>query len=198
VQRLEDLNLRTLGAIASVSVAQLEAAFGASAALLHDWAVGVDSSPVRPPATQPMIEWTLSLDPDEVDDHLLLGRLYGLLERMCATLRHQQRICRFLRLSVRHSDHVERDAQERLTHGTYWEADLQPVLARLFYRCMRRRVRLTRLTLQAGRLEPPAEQLSLFDVWTSAPPASHRLSRALDAIRAKFGEQSLSWGRTLR
>jgi DNA polymerase-4 len=63
---------------------------------------------------------------------------------------------------------------------------------------MRRRVRLTRLTLQAGRLEPPVEQLSLFDVWTSAPPASHRLSRALDAIRAKFGEQSLSWGRTLR
>jgi DNA polymerase-4 len=198
VQRLEDLNLRTLGAIASVSLAQLEAAFGASAALLHDWALGVDPSPVRPPATQPMIEWALSLDPDEVDDHLLLGRLYSLLERMCTTLRHQQRICRFLRLSVRHSDHVERDAHERLAHGTYWEADLQPVLTRLFYRCMRRRVRLTRLTLQAGRLEPPAEQLSLFDAWTSAPPASHRLSRALDAIRAKFGEQSLSWGRTLR
>jgi nucleotidyltransferase/DNA polymerase involved in DNA repair len=198
VQRLEELNLRTLGAIASVSLAQLEAAFGASAALLHDWALGVDPSPVRPPATQPMIEWALSLDPDEVDDHLLLGRLYSLLERMCTTLRHQQRICRFLRLSVRHSDHVERDAHERLAHGTYWEADLQPVLTRLFYRCMRRRVRLTRLTLQAGRLEPPAEQLSLFDAWTSAPPASHRLSRALDAIRAKFGEQSLSWGRTLR
>lgn len=198
VQRLEDLNLRTLGAIASVSVAQLEAAFGASAALLHDWALGVDPSPVRPPAAQPMIEWAISLDPDEVDDHLLLGRLYGLLERICTTLRHQQRICRFLRLSVRHSDHVEREAHERLAHGTYWEADLQPLLTRLFYRCMRRRVRLTRLTLQAGKLEPPAEQLSLFDAWTSAPPASHRLSRALDAIRAKFGEQSLSWGRTLR
>jgi DNA polymerase IV len=59
-------------------------------------------------------------------------------------------------------------------------------------------VRLTRLTLQAGRLEPPAEQLSLFDACASAPPASHRLSIALDAIRAKFGEQSLSWGKTLR
>jgi DNA polymerase-4 len=145
-----------------------------------------------------MIERALSLDPDEVDDDRLLGRLYRLLERICATLRQQQRVCRFLRLSVRHSDHVEQTANERLPQGTYWEADLHPVLTRLFYRCMRRRVRLTRLTLQAGRLEAPSEQLSLFDSWTSVPPASHRLSMALDTIRAKFGEQSMSWGRTLR
>jgi DNA polymerase-4 len=197
VQRLEDLNLRTLGAIASVSLTQLEAVFGASAGLLHDWALGIDPSPVSLPTAQPMIEQTVHLDPDEVDDRLLLGQLYRLLERVCTLLRQQQRICRRLRLAVRHSDHVEQAAQERLPYGTCWEADLHPVLTRLFYRCMRRRVRLTRLTLQAGRLEFPIEQLSLFDATSSVPPASHRLSMALDAVRAKFGERSLSWGNTL-
>ena len=198
VQRLEDLNLRTLGAIASVSLAQLQTVFGTSATLLQNWALGIDPSPVHPPAAQPMIERTLPLDPDEVDDPLLLGRLYGLLEALCATLRQQQRVCRRLRLFLRHSDHVERTAHERLPHGTCWEADLQPVLTRLFYRCLRRRVRVTRLTLQIDRLESPAEQLSLFDEATSVQPASHRLSAALDAIRAKFGEQALCWGKTLR
>ena len=198
VQRLEDLNLRTLGAIASVSLAQLQTVFGTSATLLQNWALGIDPSPVHPPAAQPMIERTLPLDPDEVDDPLLLGRLYGLLEALCATLRQQQRVCRRLRLFLRHSDHVERTAHERLPHGTCWEADLQPVLTRLFYRCLRRRVRVTRLTLQIDGLESPAEQLSLFDEATSVPPASHRLSAALDAIRAKFGEQALCWGKTLR
>ena len=198
VQRLEDLNLRTLGAIASVSLAQLETVFGTSATLLQNWALGIDPSPVHPPAAQPMIERTLPLDPDEVDDPLLLGRLYGLLEALCATLRQQQRVCRRLRLFLRHSDHVERTAHERLPHGTCWEADLQPVLTRLFYRCLRRRVRVTRLTLQIDGLESPAEQLSLFDEATSVQPASHRLSAALDAIRAKFGEQALCWGKTLR
>ena len=198
VQRLEDLNLRTLGAIASVSLAQLETVFGASAALLHNWARGIDPSPVHHPAAQPMIERIFALAPDEVDDPLLLGRLYGLLEALCTILRQQQRVCRRLRLSIRHSDHVEHAAHERLPHGTCWEADLQPVLIRLFSRCMRRRVRVTRLTLQVDRLESPAEQLSLFDEPTPVPPASHRLSRALDAIRAKFGEQSLCWGKTLR
>jgi DNA polymerase-4 len=198
MQRLEDLNLRTLGAIASISLAHLEAVFGASATLLHNWALGIDPSPVHPPAAQPIIERTISLDPDEVDDPLLLGRLYGLLEVLCATLRQQQRVCRHVRLSIRHSDHVERAAQERLSHGTCWEADLQPVLNRLFYRCLRRRVRLTRLTLQVDKLESPLEQLSLFDEPTQAPPAPHRLSTALDVIRAKFGEHSLRWGKTLR
>ena len=198
MQRLEDLNLRTLGAIASVSLVQLQTVFGTSATLLHNWALGIDPSPVHSPATQTMIERTLSLDPDEMDDAVLLGRLYGLLEALCATLRQQQRVCRRLRLSLRHGDHVEQAAHERLPHGTCWEADLQSVLTRLFYRCLRRRVRVTRLTLQIDRLDVPAEQLSLFDETASVPPASHRLSTALDAIRAKFGERSLCWGKTLQ
>jgi hypothetical protein len=59
-------------------------------------------------------------------------------------------------------------------------------------------VRVTRLTLQIDKLESPIEQLSLFDETTLVPAASHRLSTALDAIRAKFGAPSLCWGKTLR
>jgi hypothetical protein len=58
---------------------------------------------------------------------------------------------------------------------------------------------LQRATLRADRLEPPAEQLSLFDEPSaSVRPASHRLSLALDSIRTRFGDRALSWGRTLR
>jgi DNA polymerase IV len=198
-QRLEDLNLRTLGAIASISFSHLHAALGDPANLLHEWALGIDSSPVHQPITQPIIERSAYLDPDEVDDALVLGRLYRLLEQICTTLRQQQRVCRLIKLTVRHSDHVEQTAQQILPQGTYWEVDLQPALTDLFYRSFRRRVRLTRLILQATRLEPPIQQLLLFDESVSAvPPRAHRLSLALDQIRAKFGEQALAWGRTLR
>ena len=196
-KRLEDLNLRTLGAIASVSLPHLQAALGASAHLLHNWALGIDPSPVRPLIVQPVIEQSLRLDPDEVDDRLLLGKLSRLLEQLCTTLRRQRRTCRLIALTVRHSDHVEQTAQEPLQHGTYWEADLQPVITRLFYRCFTRRVRLTLFRLHVSRLEPPAQQLSLFES-ESIVPRTHRLSLALDAIREKFGERALSWGRTLQ
>jgi DNA polymerase-4 len=145
-----------------------------------------------------MIERSIPIDPDEVDDRLLLGRLYRLLEQLCAALRQQQRMCRYISLTVRYSDHVEHTAHETLPHGTYWEIELQPVLTDLFYRCFRRRVRLTRLMLQVGRLAPPARQLSLFESEFVVLPRSQRLSLALDQVRAKFGEQALSWGRTLR
>ncbi len=198
LQRLEDLNLRTLGAIASASLAHLQAVLGAPANLLHDWAIGIDSSPVHSPIAQPVIERSTHLDPDEVDDRFLLGRLYQLLEQICATLRQQQRMCRHISLTVHHSDHVEQAAQETLPHSTYWETDLQPVLTRLFYRCFRRRVRLTRLKLEVSQLEPPVQQLSLFsESEAGIPPRTHRLSLALDHIRAKFGDHALSWGRTL-
>ena len=146
-----------------VSLAHLQAVLGAPANLLHDWAQGIDPSPVHPPIAQPVIECSTHLDPDEVDDRRLLGGLYRLLEQLCATLRKQQRMCRHIALTVRHRDHIEQTAQETLAHGTYWEADLHPLLIRLFYRCFRRRVRLTQMILRVGRLESPAQQLSLFE-----------------------------------
>ncbi|MGC4096746.1 MAG: hypothetical protein QM706_06485 [Nitrospira sp.] len=198
LQRLEDLNLLTLGAIAAVSLSHLQAALGTSADLLHDWALGIDPSPVHSPSAQPVVERSLHLHPDEVDDRVLLGRLYRLSEQICATLRQRQRLCRYVSLTVRYSDHVEQTAHEILVRSTYWEGDLQPVLTRLFHRCFTRRVRLIWLTLQVSRLEPPIEQLSLFyESESVVPPRTHRLSLALDRIREKFGEQALSWGRTL-
>jgi DNA polymerase-4 len=199
LRRLDDLNLRTLGSIAAVSIAHLESAFGATAGFLHNWALGIDPSPVRQPIEQPAIERSIDLDPDEVDDRLLQGRLYGLLEHLCATLRQQRRVCRRVMLVIRYSDHHEEAAQQILHHGTCWEADLQPVLTGLFTRCFRRRIRLQRMTLRVDRLGSPAEQLSLFEEPESLEQsAHHRLSLALDRLRMKFGERAVSWGKTLR
>lgn len=199
LRRLDDLNLRTLGSIAAVSIAHLELAFGATADFLHNWALGIDPSPVRQPIEQPAIERSIDLDPDEVDDQLLRGRLYGLLEHLCATLRQQRRVCRRMMLAIRYSDHHEETAQQMLHHGTCWEADLQPMLTGLLTRCFRQRIRLQRMTLRVDRLGSPAEQLSLFEEPESlAQSAHHRLSLALDRLRMKFGERAVSWGKTLR
>lgn len=199
LQRLEDLNLRTMGDISSVPLTHLQSAFGAAAAWLHDWASGVDPSPVRSLTDQPAIERSLRLDPEEIDDGMLLGRVYGLLESLCAMLRQQGRVCRRLLLIVRHSDQQQQVAQQRLHHATYWEADLKPVLRRLFIRCFRRRVRLQHITLQVDHLESPAEQLGLFATsMSSTQPVHQRLSLAVDRIRAKFGAQAVSWGAVRR
>ncbi len=197
-RRLDELNLHTLGSIAAVPLTHLQSVFGASAGWLHDWAWGIDASPVCPPAEYPSIERSLILTPDDIDEPLLLGRLYGLVEQVCTTLRQQRRVCRQIILTIRHSDQEERAVRHRLACGTCWETDLYPLLTRLFVRCFRRRVRLRRMTLRVDHLTPTAEQLSLFETSLfTLPPPPHRLSLAMDQIRTRFGERALVWGRTL-
>jgi len=202
---LDDLNLHTLGAIAETPFSHLALVLGPSAALLHEWARGVDPSPVLPMVQQPNVERSISISPDEIDDAQLLGSLYRLLEQICRTLRGQGRVCRRLQLTVRHSDHVESSKHRLLDPGTWWESDVYPHLQGLFFRCFRRRVRLRTMTVRVDRLESPMNQwggaqLSLFDNERSTASAqherAHRLALTLDRLRERFGEQAIQRGRT--
>lgn len=199
---LEDLNLCTLGSIADVPLPHLQLVLGPAAALLHEWAHGIDPSPVLPPMQQPCVERSRSVSPDEIDDNRLLGFLYGLLEQICRILRRQQRVCGRLALTIRHSDHVEIHQQRPIDPPTYWEADLYPHLTHLFSRCFQRRIRLCTMILGAEALRPfsesAGEQLSLFDPEMpdaiNRPDRFHRLALALDRIRDRFGEPAITWG----
>lgn len=203
---LEDLNLRTLGAIADIPLPHLQLVLGPAAVLLHQWAHGIDPSPVLPPMQQICIERSRSVSPDEIDDNRLLGLLYGLLEQICRILRRQQRVCGRLTLTIRHSDHVEVRKQQPIDPPTYWEADLYPHLTHLFSRCFQRRIRLCTMILAAEALRPfsesAGEQLSLFDTEAPGtrprPDRFNRLTCALDRIRDRFGPPAITWGRAAR
>jgi hypothetical protein len=78
--------------------------------------------------------------------------------------------------------------------------DLLPTLTTLFFRCVRRRVCVQRIILRAEQVGPPAEQLALFDLRPVAEQIRRarrqRLCAALDALRDRFGERTIWWGRT--
>jgi DNA polymerase-4 len=200
LERLDDLNLQTLGAVADSPIDALEVAVGDYAGQLSRWAQGIDHVAVLHPAIQPSLEETVTLEPDEVDDPVLWGKLLDVLQRLCRSLRSQRRVCKSLSLTIRYSDQVEVTKRERLTQETCWEVDLSSPLYRLFQRCFRRRVRLRLMTLSLSDLTPYAEQVSLFDErpldsqCTQARAKS--LAVALDTLHARFGEQAIRYGRS--
>ena len=200
LERLDDLNLLTLGDVAESPLDALELAIGDYAGQLSRWAQGIDHAPVLHPAIQPSLEETVTLEPDEVDDPVLWGKLLDVLQRLCRRLRSQRRVCRSLSLTIRYSDQVEVTKQERVTQETCWEVDLSPHLSALFQRCFRRRVRLRQMTVSMTGLTAYAEQVSLFD---ERPLDSQRkqeraksLAVALDRLHARFGEQAIRYGRS--
>ncbi|HWF59630.1 MAG TPA: hypothetical protein VN666_04890 [Nitrospira sp.] len=199
--RLDDLNLDTLGDVAESPVDALEVALGDYAGQLSRWAQGIDSLPreVLPQTIQPTLEETVLLDPDEIDDSILAGRLLDALQRLCRMLRSQRRVCGRLSLTIRYSDHVEVTKRERVTPETCWEWDLSPVVLSIFQKCMRRRIRLRAMTLSMAGLTGYAEQGVLFDARPleeqRKQDRAKKLSVALDTLHARFGEQSIRYGR---
>ncbi len=198
--RLDDLNLQTLGDVAESPPDALEIALGDYAGELFRWAQGIDHVPVLPPAVQPSLEETVTIEPDEIDNPMLWGRSLNVLQRLCRTLRSQRRACGGLSLTIRYSDQMEVTKRARIRPETCWEVDLSPVLLSLFQRCFRRRVRLRQMALSMTGLTAFAEQVALFD---DRPLEEQRrrerakhLALALDKLRAKFGERAIRYGRS--
>ncbi len=197
--RLDDLNLDALGDVAESPVDALEVALGDYAGQLSRWAQGIDSLPVLPPEVQPSLEETVLLDPDEIDDPVLTGRLLDALQRLCRTLRSQRRVCGRLSLTIRYSDHLEVTKHERVTPETCWECDLSPVVLSVFQKCMRRRIRLRAVTLSMAGLTGYAEQGVLFNARPveeqRRQERSEKLTVALDTLYARFGDRVIRYGR---
>ena len=200
LQRLDDLNLLTLGDVAESPFDALELAIGDYAGQLSRWAHGIDHARVLHPTIQPSLEETIIMEPDEVDDPVLWGSLLNALQRLCRMLRSQRRVCRSLSLTIRYSDQVEVMKRERLTQETCWEVDLSPHLSVLFQRCFRRRVRLRQMTVRMTGLTTFAEQVSLFDERPldsqRKQERAKRLAVALDKLHDRFGEQAIRYGRS--
>ncbi|MDR4468752.1 MAG: hypothetical protein MRJ68_10700 [Nitrospira sp.] len=198
--RLDDLNLDTLGDVAESPLDALEVVLGDYAGQLSRWAQGIDSLPVLPPESRPHLEETVLLDPDEIDDSILTGRLLDTLQRLCRTLRSQRRVCGRLSLTIRYCDHIEVTKHERVTPETCWECDLSPVVLSLFQKCMRRRIRLRAMTLSMAGLTGFAEQGVLFDARPveeqRRQKRAKKLAVAIDQLRARFGEQAIWYGRS--
>lgn len=200
MERLDDLNLRTLGDVAESPLEALEFAVGDYAGQLSRWAQGIDHVPVLPPALQPRLEETATLESDEVDESVLWGRLLDVLQRLCRMLRSHRRVCNRLSLTIRYSDQVEVTKQAHVRPETCWECDLAPVLASLFQRCFRRRVRLRQMAVGMSGLTAYAEQVSLFDDRPLDEQRRHdrakKLALTLDQLQARFGEQAIRYGRS--
>jgi DNA polymerase-4 len=199
LERLDDLNLCTLGEVADSPLDALEVALGDYAGQLSRWAHGIDSVPVLPPTAQPRLEETVWLDPDEIDDSVLMGRLLAALQRLCRTLRSQRRVCGSLALTIRYSDQLEVTKRERINPESCWECDLSPIVSALFRKCVRRRIRLRAMTLSMTGLTTYAEQISLFERpldEQAQRKRAQRLALALDKLRERFGENALHYGRS--
>jgi hypothetical protein len=125
----------------------------------------------------------------------LLGIVYEMMERACSRMRMKGVAARTLWLHLRHSDGF--DITRRLKFRDPSPTD--PLLFReiepFFLKSAFRRQRIGYLSLTFTDIFVPTAQLALFQTRV-AHPKPEALVSALDAIRSRYGERAVEWGRT--
>jgi DNA polymerase-4 len=194
---LEELNITLVRQVAALDLCSLKLIFGRESYVIHQRALGIDPTPVYPPRTEPSVAEEASLPRDENDDAKLLTVLYRLVEKCSYQLRTRTLVPRRAGLFFRYADQEEVARQVHLPSMSFWDFDLYAPLEHLFLAACRRRVRVRFIRVWFKDFSAPSPQLPLFAFAPQEAKKKAQVTRALDRIREKHGNELISYGRAV-
>jgi DNA polymerase-4 len=192
-EALRRLGLKTVGNVARVSRRTLERALGdVLGGHLHNLANGIDERPVVPdePAKSVGSENTFASDLDATP--AILREILRLSDRTAARLRAKGLCGRTITLKVRFSNFKTITRSRTLGAAVDTTAEIYSVARDLYERLDpdRPRIRLLGVGIAGLAPGPPRRQLDLLA--QTATPRWSEASRAIDAIRDRFGDAAVS------
>ncbi|PKN61743.1 MAG: DNA polymerase IV [Deltaproteobacteria bacterium HGW-Deltaproteobacteria-15] len=192
---LEELSIILVRQVAALDMGSLTLVFGRQAHVIHQRALGIDPTPVYPPQREPVITEEVILPQDENDEAKLLGTLYSLVEKCSATLRRRSLRPRRAGMMFRYADQKEVVRKIQIPHGSAWEFDLYPALETLFVKTCQRRVRIRFMRVWFKDFLSPDPQLLLFSPPAKSTEKRAEVTRALDRVREKYGDEAIRFAR---
>lgn len=204
--RLNRLGVRTIGELAACDPAFIHSILGKNGDLLLRYARGEDDEPVRSFYAEREVK---SVGNSMTFAHNLLGAdecrmgITALCDNVGRRLRKRGMVCQTVQLGIRDPEFHNRSRQitlERPTNSTRALIDLSMQLL-LGHWPMDKPVRL--LSVTAANLLPEnqsCEQLSLFDAAEDIQKRDrqHKLDQTVDALRQKFGDQSVVFAHSVK
>jgi DNA polymerase-4 len=192
---LEELNITRIRQLAALNMGRLALIFGRQAHLIHQRALGIDPTPVYPFTGTPVVGEEVTLPQDENDDSRLLGCLYRLVEKCAYRMRKRGQIPRKAGLLIRYADQVETGGRFKLPRPGFQDRDLYNPLEKFFFKRCSRRVRVGFIKVWFWEFSPPDPQLTLFHAQHPDEERRSMLTRAMDRIRERYGEDAVMYGR---
>jgi DNA polymerase-4 len=193
-KRLNQLGITTIGQLASVPAASLEALFGQHGLQLADRCRGIDPSPVAGREAQHSISREGTFSSDIADPAHLRAVLRGFSESVGSQLRAQKRRARTISLKLRYDDFTTLSRSLTLKRPTNGNEAIFDAANRLLEAARQRDNRPVRLIgVGTSNLVSAEVQLALEP---SRDERLEKLSAAFDSVRGKYGHRSIQTGRT--
>lgn len=201
-EKLAGLGISTIGDLARANPASLKALLGKQGPLLHQYANGLDDSPVALYNQREKIKSvgngiTFRRNLTGLDD--ILTAVTSLSDTVASRLRKYQMKAWGVKVDIKDPGFKTISRQKQLANATHLASEIRAASIEIIRQSWRLSDPIRLLTITAINLtdESESEQLSLFDTDTESREKGESIERTMDDIRRKFGDSAVTFGSVL-
>ena len=201
-EKLAGLGISTIGDLARANPASLKALLGKQGPLLHQYANGLDDSPVALYNQREKIKSvgngiTFRRNLTGLDD--ILTAVTSLSDTVASRLRKYQMKAWGVKVDIKDPGFKTISRQKQLANATHLASEIRAASIEIIRQSWRLSDPIRLLTITAINLtdESESEQLSLFDTDTESREKGESIERTMDDIRKKFGDSAVTFGSVL-
>jgi len=191
-QALKEMGITTIGELASLPVDTIKRRFGATGAVLHSHARGIDHREVEAPGKAKSISQELTFARDTLDRNFLEANLHNLCQEVCQELRSQNKRAKCVAIKLRYADFKTITRQVILREASDVTQVIFTTAQQLLPKALAQQGKPVRLIgIRISSLVGEEKQLLMFDSGKEKP---ERLDKAIDKIRRKYGSTAIKTG----
>ncbi|MFW6105271.1 MAG: DNA polymerase IV [Chloroflexota bacterium] len=191
-QALKEIGVATIGELASLPLDTIKRQFGATGAVIHSYARGIDDREVEASGEAKSISQQLTFARDTLDRNFLEASLHNLCEEVCQELRSQNKKARCVAIRLRYADFKTITRQVNLREASDVTQVIFTTSQHLLSKALAQQEKPLRLIgIRISNLVGEGKQLSMFDSGIEKP---EHLDKAIDKIRRKYGSTAIKTG----
>ena len=198
---LAQYGVETIGQLAACRPEMIEQLLGKLGRQMHEYANGLDRSPVRPQAEREPVKSVgngTTFPHDLTRWEEVRAGLAALSDSVAMRLRRQGLYCSGVQVTIKDSSFCSISRQKRLESPTRLMKDIQRAAMELTRSAWRAPTPIRMLTVTARHITESAESFEQLDLLGAGRAVSdarqEKLESAVRAIRDKFGDGSITFG----
>ncbi len=191
-QALNDIGITTIRELARLPLDTIKGQFGATGAVLHSYARGIDNRKVEMPGESKSISQELTFVRDTLDRKFIEANLHSLCQEVCQDLRRQNKRAKCIAIKLRYADFKTITRQVTLKEASDVTRVVFTTTQQLLIKALTQQKKPVRLIgIRISSLVCKGKQLPMFDSGTKKP---EHLDKAIDKIRSKYGSSAIQTG----
>ena len=190
--KLSDMGVKKIYTLSQIHPDQMISILGKNGLILLQKAKGIDNSPVIPYHEQKSLGTQCTFKSDTIDIEMINNLLISMVMNLAFELRQKRKLTACITVTIRYSDFEDVTKQASIPY-TSLDSLLIQKAKDLFKQVYQKRMLLRLVGVRLSNLVSGYEQMNLY----STSEEHYSLCQALDKIRRRFGQKSISLASTI-